>query len=199
MYMKFLRAGLRVTHQLVSEALKLIDPEGVDQRRRRRLIRRRYYAKGSNSVWHIDSYDKLKPFGIAINGCVDGFSRFVIWARASYTNNDPKVIAGYYLDAIQELHCCPQKVRVDAGTENVNLKTLHEVLRNDDNGAIVGRSTANVRIESWWGQYRRGGAEYYIALFNLIQSDGDFVGDFVDKELVRFCFLRVIQVPSGVL
>ena len=27
-----------------------------------------------NFLWHCDGYDKLKPFGIAIHGCIDGYS-----------------------------------------------------------------------------------------------------------------------------
>ena len=25
-----------------------------------------------NEVWHCDGYDKLKPYGFAIQGCIDG-------------------------------------------------------------------------------------------------------------------------------
>jgi len=28
---------------------------------------------GPNYLWHVDGYDKLKPFGMAISGCIDGF------------------------------------------------------------------------------------------------------------------------------
>ena len=28
----------------------------------------------------MDSYDKLKPYGIAINGCIDGFSRHAMFS-----------------------------------------------------------------------------------------------------------------------
>ena len=27
---------------------------------------------GPNYVWHCDGYDKLKPYGFAIHGCMDG-------------------------------------------------------------------------------------------------------------------------------
>ena len=33
----------------------------------------------------IDSYDKLKPYGIGINGCIDGFSRHIMWMEAYTT------------------------------------------------------------------------------------------------------------------
>ncbi|KAI9545990.1 hypothetical protein NQZ68_032072 [Dissostichus eleginoides] len=35
----------------------------------------------------------LNPFGIAISGCIDGFSRKVMWLRSGSTNNDPGIIA----------------------------------------------------------------------------------------------------------
>ncbi len=37
-----------------------------------------------NMQWpqHVDSFDKLKPYGIAINGCTDGFSRHIMWMEA---------------------------------------------------------------------------------------------------------------------
>ena len=42
----------------VSGLLSILDPEGVELRRRKRLRRRKYYAKGHNNLWHVDSYDK---------------------------------------------------------------------------------------------------------------------------------------------
>ena len=29
--------------------------------------------KSPNYVWHADGMDKLKPFGFAIHGCIDGY------------------------------------------------------------------------------------------------------------------------------
>ena len=71
-----------------------------------------------------DGYDKLKPYGIGISACIDGFSRYVLWAKANKTNNDPRIIANYYLEAVQECQGCPTKLRTDQGTENVNIITL---------------------------------------------------------------------------
>ena len=75
MHLRCTFAGYKVSMENVRLILKVLDPEGVEIRRRRRLVRRRYYAKGPNYSWHVDSYDKLKPYWIAINGCIDGFSR----------------------------------------------------------------------------------------------------------------------------
>ena len=52
--------------------LSVIDPEGTKVKKSRRLQRRIYLNNGPNYLWHTDGYDKLKPYGITIHGCVDG-------------------------------------------------------------------------------------------------------------------------------
>ena len=32
---------------------------------------------GPNYIWHMDGYDKLKPFGIAVHGCIDGYCTYI--------------------------------------------------------------------------------------------------------------------------
>eukprot|EP00731_Ephydatia_muelleri_P025383 Em0017g466a len=58
---------------------------------------------GPNWCWHIDGYDKLKPFGFPIHACIDGFSRKIIWLELTATNNDPNVVVKFYLDAVVKL------------------------------------------------------------------------------------------------
>lgn len=68
---------------------------------------------------YVDLYYKVKPH---VNGCIDGFSRRMIWLNAyttrSDTSNDPKMIGGYYIEEVQHLGGCPRVVRGDLGTEN---------------------------------------------------------------------------------
>ena len=73
-----------------------IDPEGVRLRKAHRLARHKYIAKGPNYAWHVDGYDKLKPYGFCIQRAIDRYSRRIIWLEVSNTNNDPSVIASYY-------------------------------------------------------------------------------------------------------
>ena len=82
MFTKCKENGLLVRKEDVRLILKELDPRGVELRASRRLHRRSYFAKGPNYIWHLDSYDKLKPFGICINGCIHGFSRKIIWMNA---------------------------------------------------------------------------------------------------------------------
>ncbi|CAL9699776.1 unnamed protein product [Knipowitschia caucasica] len=200
MYNKCKEHGLHIRKEDVRLILSTIDPEGTETRRSRRLHRRAYFAKGPNFVWHVDSYDKLKPFGICINGAIDGFSRRMLWLNAYFTSSDPKVIGGYFLETMRELGGCARILRTDMGTENCSVRDMQRYLRRNDDDAnagdksfIWGRSTANQRIESWWGILRKECVEFWLEHFHRLKNEGDFVGDFLDKNLILFCFLGLIQ------
>ena len=66
---------------LISKSLGAV---GVNKRKRRKRARREYHSFGSNHTWHIDGYDKLKPF---IHGAIDGYSRRTVWLKLSSSNN----------------------------------------------------------------------------------------------------------------
>ena len=34
--------------------------------------------QGPNYIWHVDAYDKLKPYGMSISGCIDGYEYFAL-------------------------------------------------------------------------------------------------------------------------
>lgn len=206
MHLKCIQHGFSVTQEIVRELLLLLDPEGVEIRKRKRLRRRQYSNAGPNNVWHMDSYDKLKPYGICINGAIDGYSRYIIWLHAGCTSNDPKVIAGYYVNALKLLGGCPLTVRSDMGTENKTVDKMQCALREllvNNNGNhkppfIYGKSPANQRIESWWSILRKHHAQYWMNLFEMLKDEDLFNGSFIDKTLMQFCFLKIIQVSKAV-
>ena len=78
MYLKLLQNGFIVKRETVRLVFKELDPDGVCMRTAHRLVRRTYRNNGPNFLWHMDGYDKLKPYRIAIHGCIDGFSRKLI-------------------------------------------------------------------------------------------------------------------------
>ena len=192
--------GLSVRKEDVRIILRELDPIGVETRLSRRLERRTYNVPGPNYIWHIDGYDKLKPFGLCISGCIDGFSRKVLWLNIYKTNNNPNIIGGYYLEAVKEYGGCARIVRGDFGTENGLVRDFQNFLRRSDNGELAARayidgsSTANQRIESWWATLRRQCLHFWIQLFRTLQEEGLYNGSFLDKNLVLFCFTALIQV-----
>ena len=72
---------------VVQQLLKEFDSEGTEMRKAHRLKRRRYHNPGPNYSWHCDGYDKLKPYGFPIHGCIDGWSRKILWLLVTRSNN----------------------------------------------------------------------------------------------------------------
>ncbi|ROI16569.1 hypothetical protein DPX16_22546 [Anabarilius grahami] len=75
--------GFRVQRHRVRERIRLMDPAGTLIRRRRLIRRRVYNVRGSNHLWHIDSNHKLIAWRFVLHGCIDGFSRTVIYLRCA--------------------------------------------------------------------------------------------------------------------
>lgn len=95
--------SLLTKRQFVHVLLHIMDPEGIELRRKRRLKWRIYSIKGPNSVWHIYGYDKRSRYGITIHGCIDGFSCQIIWLKASVSNKNPNIIAHHYIESIKKI------------------------------------------------------------------------------------------------
>lgn len=93
----------------------------------------------------MDSYDKLKPYGIAINGCIDGFSRHIMWMEAYTTNSNPKVIAEYFINTVTCIGGCPKQLRADPGTENV--RDIQTFLGKKSHGPSIRRRKLYLQMQ----------------------------------------------------
>ena len=147
--------GLRVPRVVVQEILREIDPEATELRRAHRLKRREYHNLGPNYAWHCDGYDKLKPYGFPIHGCIDGWSRKILWLHVTRSNNHPDIIATYYLNAVEEFGGCPVDLVTDLGTENGTMAATQSFFRDDANSHRYVPSPRNQQIEAWWGYFRK--------------------------------------------
>jgi len=65
----------------------------------------------------MDGYHKLIRWRLVIHGCIDGFSRVVVFLRCSI-NNRACTVLDAFLNSIEQFRC-PLKIRSDYGTENV--------------------------------------------------------------------------------
>lgn len=191
--------NLQVRRDTVMKSLRVLDPEGVERRQRRRLKRRRYVTPGPNFLWHVDGWDKLAPFGFFVHGAVDGFSRRILWLEVGSTNKNPRVIASNYLNAILQLGGVPRRMRCDRGTENTIIGTLQQFFRwhDDDHFSgsgsfIEGKSTGNQRIEAWWSKFREGGGGWWINFFKDLRDCGLYHDDY----LVTECLIFFLAYPS---
>ena len=186
--------GMRVPRLVVELLLREIDPEGVSERRKHRLKRRIYYNPGPNYAWHCDGYDKLKPFGFPIHGCIDGWSRKIIWLYVTRSNNLPSNIARYYLEAVTACNGCPIDLVTDLGTENGIMAGIHSFFRNDPNSHRYVPSPRNQRIEGWWSFLRKNQTSWWINFFNdLITASIVNLAEPLEKECLWFSFAGLLQ------
>jgi len=193
--------GFNVNRESIRMILSTLDPEGVQARSSRRLRRRLYFSPGPNHVWHIDGYDKLKPYGFAIHGAIDGYSRKILWLRVGKSNNDPRIIGSYFLDFIKNQKLTAEIVRTDRGSENITIGGIqryvrrdHDDLRSGHRSFIFGRSTSNQRIEAWWSCFRRNRSNWWINYFKeMIEEDIFNPNIEYHCECLRFCFIGILQ------
>ena len=193
--------GLSVHKETVRHLLQIVDPEGVAQRSRHRLQRRQYRARGPNFIWHIDGYDKLKPFGFCIHGAIDGYSRRLMWLEVGPSNNNPSIVAQYFVECVRQVGGTPRIIRVDCGTENVNTAAIQRFLRanSDDSFAgeksfIYGKSVSNQRIEAWWGILRKSCSDWWINYFKDMRNSGLYDdSDHLHVECLKFGYYPVLK------
>ena len=185
--------GFQVPRHVVETLMRELDPTGCELRKARRL-KRIYTSAGPNYCWHLDGYDKLKPFGFPIHGCIDGWSRKIMWLKVARSNNNPEIPATFFIECVREFSGCPVKVRSDCGTENGTIAAIQCEFRDTADAHVFGKSTANQRIEGWWSYLRRNRTNWWINYFkDLVEKDIYHPGDELEDEALWYCFSQLLQ------
>ena len=110
---RYLRSqGIHVQRERVRQSLRRIDPTGVELRARCVLRRRRYHVDSPNALWHLDGYHRLIRWRIFIHGAIDGYSRLIMYLRAS-TNNLASTVLLAFTSAVDQFGL-PSQIRIDS-------------------------------------------------------------------------------------
>ena len=137
------------------------------------LVRRRHYSvPGPLSLWHLDGNHKIIRWGFVIHGCVDGYSRRVMFLRAS-TNNKANTVFTLFTEAIEKFGL-PYRVRGDQGIENVDVAwfMFSNSLRGPGRGSyIAGKSCHNQRIERFWRDLFHGCTFIFYYVFWYLEEN----------------------------
>ena len=186
--------GLRVPRIVVQEILKEVDPEGSELRKAHRLKRREYHNPGPNYSWHMDGYDKLKPWGFPIHGVIDGFSRKILWLNVTRSNNSPDNIAKFYLNVVKEFDGCPVEMITDLGTENGIVAAMQSYFRDNSDSHRYVPSPRNQRIEGWWSFFAKNRSTWWRSFFSDLEARGLIDLSYkLSKECLWYCFSGVLQ------
>ena len=162
----FKSIGLRIQRRRIRERLAKLDPNNTALRWGVVVSRRKYEVPWPNSLWHIDGHHSLIRWKLVIHGCIDGFSRRIIFLRCS-SNNKAETVLELFLSAIEcDDDLWPSRVRVDYGVENVLVRDAMVQTRGEGRGSfIAGPSTHNQRIERLWRDVFRCVCHLYYYIF----------------------------------
>lgn len=111
------RRGIWVQRWRVRDALINLDPIGRACRWAQQIPRRPYRVPHPNFLWHIDSNLKLRHWRFVIHGCIDGYSRLIVYLRCG-NNNRAATVLSLFRQAINTWGL-PSRVRADDGEKTL--------------------------------------------------------------------------------
>ena len=117
-----------------------------------------------------------------------------MWLEVGPSNNDPFIVAQYFIDCVRQIGGTPRLIKADNGTENVNIAAVQRFFQCEENSFLYGKSCANQRIEAWWGTLRKGCIDWWIRLFKDMRDSGMFCdADVIQCECLKFCIMQVLR------
>jgi len=118
---------------------------------------------------HIDGHHKLIRWRIVVHGCIDGYSRVIVFLKAS-TNNMASTVLQLFQAATQVYHY-PRRIRTDHGTENVDVARDMLIRYGPElTPVLTGQSVHNQRIERLWRDVHNYVIKYYKNIFYYLES-----------------------------
>lgn len=178
--------GLRIQRWRVGDCLRRVDPVGTALRWRMTIHRRKYFVQTPNSLWHIDSGQKLIRYKLITHVCIDGKTRLLIyvfcWADT---------VLSLFQKGVEQWGL-PSRVGCDYGMENVFVGQYMIEYQGEGRGSIItGSSVHNSRVERVHRDIYSGVLAFYARIFEAMEDEG--ILDMLDD--VHLYSLHYVYIP----
>lgn len=190
--------GASVSRKRLRAVIAEVDPDGLLLRKSKPITRRVYEVPGPHHLWHVDGWHKMIIFGFVVHGCIDGFSRKILFMHCSNNNKSETVFSLFH--RATENNGIPSRVRSDHGGENVLICDFMLEKRGLNRGSMLcGKSVHNQRIERLWKDVRERALTYYKCFFQSLADQGiiDF-DDQCQKFVIHYLFTDRINMDLQV-
>ncbi|KAG1717935.1 hypothetical protein EDB19DRAFT_1899669 [Suillus lakei] len=194
----FHEKNMSVAKSVMMSYFAAYEPELVQQRKARRLKRKRFWAAGVNDLFAVDQHDKWLRFGLGLHTGIEPFSGWIMWIRVWHSNRNPQLILSYYLDTITELGHMPLITQSDLGTENYGIANAQTLLRQRYDPTLQGtlqhrwmRTKKNVMPEITWSQLRRR----FTPGFETLLDEGVIEGWYDSGNTLHMMVFRWVFIP----
>lgn len=130
-------------------------------------------------------------WGITTHGCVDGFSRCIVYLHASLNNRAPTIFKLFLVATLS--YGMPSTVTSDHGGEN-KLVALFVNLVKGCAHHITGRSVHNQRIERLWRDVHTQVTSFFYNTFYALEDSGKLdINNQNDMLALHFVYLPEIN------
>ena len=181
-----------VQRRRIRESMARVDPRNTVLRWGITISRRIYRVPWPNSLWHLDGHHSLIRWKLVVHGCIDGFSRRIMYLSCSSINLAETVLE-LFVDAIlKDGERWPSRIRVDRRVENVLVCDAMVQARGEGKGSfIAGSSTHNQRIERLWHDVYRCVCNLFYNVFYGME----FSGILNIEDPLHILTLNLIYIP----
>ena len=201
--------NVQVPRHLVHNVMAELDPEGLEARnlqKKKKKPKGNFTSEGPLWVVSLDGHDKLcgfqnSTFPLGVYGCIDTFSRKVLFLNVCYSNSNPLLIGRMYLKYLFDTEMLPVNIRMDRGTETGKLATIHVYLLNqhglmDDptDSIIFGPSTSN-KIERWWRDLHERLEVFFKEQLTVLlrRRECDPLNS-TDRQILAYVFIPIVNL-----
>lgn len=145
----------------------------------------------------MDANEKMVSWNIYIHGCVDGFSRKVIYLQVAVTK-EAETVLSFFQKGVEE-NGLPMRVRADFGTENFRvIDYMHQERADTLSPFIQGRSVHNTRIERLWGEVNRIVSYKFRRLFHDLEAE-EVLNQRSQTDILCLCYVFLPRIQKSLL